>query len=292
MHLRMALKAKRAAICRTSSGRRALTVAIAVVTVLAAIGSGQAAEGGSTIRKHHRVSANAHKTPASPAASPESTPTPGLGDSSSNPEGGSVPSGGYTAAPAAAAAESTPAAEASPPQSTAIATPASRPSPVPVVSGDRAAADGQSPLKNFGLNADHGPIDIRSDSMDLDYKGNQITFKGHVHVKQSGTLLNSDTLQVTYGGNFHEMKEIVALGHVKMEQGGRWASGDRAVLDQLKHTVEMTGSPVIHDGQDSIAGDRILIYLESQKSVVEGARAVIFPRKSENRDNDHNDQGP
>ena len=56
-----------------------------------------------------------------------------------------------------------------------------------------------------------------------------------------------------------------------MTQGGRWATGQRAVLDEVKHTVEMTGQPVIHDGPDQVAGRRIIVYLDTEKSFVEGA---------------------
>ena len=56
----------------------------------------------------------------------------------------------------------------------------------------------------------------------------------------------------------------------------------------------MTGNPVIHDGPDQITGTKMLVYLDSQKSVVEGAaRAVIFPHKDKTRDNDEDERyGP
>jgi lipopolysaccharide export system protein LptA len=168
----------------------------------------------------------------------------------------------------------------------------------------------------MGFSTDNGPINIKSDSMDLDYKQNHVTFRGHVHAVQSGTTLVSDTLLVTYesnqndpasgkaadqakakpvggvdpkgGSDFagsNQIKEVTALGNVKIDQGGRYATGQKAVFNQTNRTVEMTGSPVIHDGPDQITGTKILIYLDTQKSVVEGAHAVIFPRKSENGDN-------
>ena len=177
-------------------------------------------------------------------------------------------------------------------------------------------ATSSNPFGAMGFSTDNGPINIKSDSMDLDYKQNHVTFRGHVHAVQSGTTLVSDTLSVTYmsnrndpssgGVNDHakaarvprtdpkgdpgsagtnQIKEVTALGHVKIDQGGRYATGDKAVFNQINHTVEMTGSPVVHDGPDQIAGTKILIYLDTQKSVVEGAHAVIFPRKSENGDN-------
>jgi lipopolysaccharide export system protein LptA len=177
-------------------------------------------------------------------------------------------------------------------------------------------ATSSNPFGAMGFSTDNGPINIKSDSMDLDYKQNHVTFRGHVHAVQSGTTLVSDTLAVTYMSNqkdpsngrvkdqvkpgrplrtdpkgdpgsagMNQIKEVTALGHVKIDQGGRYATGDKAVFNQINRTVEMTGSPVVHDGPDQIAGTKILIYLDTQKSVVEGAHAVIFPRKSENGDN-------
>jgi lipopolysaccharide transport protein LptA len=153
------------------------------------------------------------------------------------------------------------------------------------------AKGGVSPLQSLGLSSEGGPIDVRSDTLDLDYKAELVLYRGHVHATQGSSSLSSDTLQVLYKGDFHEVKEVIATGHVIVAQGGRWATGERAKLNQVDHTVEMTGYPVVHDGPDQVAGTRILIYLDSQKSVVEHAHAVIFPRKAENRDdqkpNDH-----
>lgn len=153
-------------------------------------------------------------------------------------------------------------------------------------STDSKSADNQGPFAGLQLSGEKGPIDIKSDALDLDYKASQVLFHGHVKAKQGTALLDSDTLRVSYGENFKQVKQIIAQGNVKITQGGRWATGEQAVLNQIERTVVMTGNPVVHDGPDQIAGDKITIYLDSQKSVVEGARAVIFPRSSETRDNE------
>lgn len=179
----------------------------------------------------------------------------------------------------ARSAEPSPAA----PASTAAKSPA-KPAAAPKRgSTSKAASDTKGGAQNspFGMmkfSADNGPIQIKADSLNLDYKNNTVEFTGTVHATQSGTTLTSKALKVIYGQKFGDIKQVIALGDVKMMQGGRWATGQRAVLDEVKHTVEMTGEPVIHDGPDSVAGRRIIIYLDTEKSVVEGASAVIFPR--------------
>ena len=137
--------------------------------------------------------------------------------------------------------------------------------------GDAKSGGENSPFGMMKFSADNGPIQIKADSLNLDYKNNSVEFKGTVHATQSGTTLTSKTLKVLYGAKFGEIKQVIALGDVKMTQGGRWATGQRAILDEVKHTVEMTGAPVIHDGPDSVAGRRIIIYLDTEKSYVEGA---------------------
>jgi lipopolysaccharide export system protein LptA len=150
---------------------------------------------------------------------------------------------------------------------------------------DKDSKDNDSPFSSLQFSGNKGPVDIKSDALDLDYKGNVVTFRGHVHAVQADATLTSDTLTVTYGKDFHEVQKMVANDNVRMSQGTRWATGDHAVLDQAKHTVTLTGSPVVHDGEDQVTGSKITVHLDTGKSEVEGARAVFFPKDKKTRDN-------
>jgi len=122
--------------------------------------------------------------------------------------------------------------------------------------------------------------------MSLDYEHHAIVWTGHVHANQANAQLSSDKLHVNYfDKDFKQMKDIVAEGNVRMSQGTRWATGDHGVMDQTKHTMVLTGSPVVHDGNDQITGSKITVYLDSGRSVVEGAHAVIFPHQGEEGEN-------
>ncbi len=126
------------------------------------------------------------------------------------------------------------------------------------------------------------PIDIKSDSMSLEYQNHSVLWAGHVHANQANAQLSSDNLRVNYlDKDFKEMKDMVADGNVRVSQGTRWATGDHGVFDQIKRTVVLTGSPVVHDGTDQITGRRITVFLDTGKSVVEGAHAVIFPHQGQ-----------
>lgn len=136
-----------------------------------------------------------------------------------------------------------------------------------------------------GLTSSKGPINIQSDTLSLDYKGKSVLFSGHVHAAQSGSQLSSDVLHVNYEQNFKDVKDLTADGNVRITQGARWATSDHAVMNQKSQTVVMTGNPVVHDGPDVITGDRITVHLDTGKSVVEHAHALIFPRQSQTPDN-------
>ncbi|MBV8450692.1 MAG: hypothetical protein JOZ29_00260 [Deltaproteobacteria bacterium] len=122
--------------------------------------------------------------------------------------------------------------------------------------------------------------------MALDYKQNAVRFSGHVHASQADGALTSNTLNVKYGKDFHEVQNLAADGNVHISQGARWCTSDHAVMDQRQHTVVLTGAPICHDARDQIAGTRITVHLDTGKSDVEGAKAVIFPQPSKTRDNE------
>jgi len=147
----------------------------------------------------------------------------------------------------------------------------------------QATAASNAPLSPFS--AGHGPIKITSDSLSLDYKNNAVVFSGHVHAVQSGSELTADILHVNYEKDFKEVKDMVADGNVRIVQGGRWVTSDHAIMDQKAQTVVMTGNPVAHDGQDQITGTKITTYLQTGKSVVDGASAIIYPKQSNSPDN-------
>jgi len=153
-------------------------------------------------------------------------------------------------------------------------------------SANASAGADEGPFSPFRYSANNGPVQIHSNSLNVDYKSRLVEFQGDVHATQSGTTLTSQTLKVIYGDKFNQVQKIIAVGNVKVVQGGRWVTGQQAVLDEVHHTLEMTGEPVIHDGPDKVAGNRIIVYLDSQKSFVEGASAMIFPRTTPNDTHD------
>jgi len=166
------------------------------------------------------------------------------------------------------------------------------------------ARTSSGPLGFGGLGKSKEPITVISDNLEYDYKKNVVVYRGSVQVTQGDLKLVSDTLTITLQndkqdgkpdpkpappaggtapGDNGRVQEIVALGNVRIDQGQRWAVGGRAVFDQGQRTLILTQDPVLHDGPSEVAGERVVVFLDEDRSVVEGGqkrvKAVLYPNE-------------
>ena len=152
-----------------------------------------------------------------------------------------------------------------------------------------------APLALPGVRKDQ-PITVSARTLEYDYKQNVVVYRGDVQAAQGDVQLHSDELTIrlvradagtnapvaapSLGGRV-QLREIIAVGNVRIDQGTRWATGGRAVFDQEKRVLLLTDDPVLHDGPNQITGERVVVYLDEDRSVVEGGekrvKAVLFP---------------
>jgi len=156
------------------------------------------------------------------------------------------------------------------------------PAPIP----GRADAGNPSLLSALSFSTRREPIAVTADALEFDYRSRLLTYKGRVEVTQGDIKLNANTLTIALQDQVDsQVKEVVAEGQVRVTQGARWATGGRAVFDQTRHTVVLSQNAVVHDGPNEVSGDRIIVYLDEQRSVVEGGsgrvKAVLFPSKDD-----------
>ena len=123
--------------------------------------------------------------------------------------------------------------------------------------------------KGFGFTASRAPIDITSDTVEMDQKKNTATFKGNVVAKQEDVTLYANTLLIIYDPDTKKLKEIIATGNVKVVQLDRRATGQKVTFDQDKNKVVLDGDAVVREGTNVIRGERITFYVEEERSVVE-----------------------
>ncbi len=154
------------------------------------------------------------------------------------------------------------------------------------VAAEDAKADsllsGDGLLESFSLSEDRGPVRIEAATLEFEYRTGKLTYAGGVNVTQADITLTSDKLTLKLDTeDMGRPKEIVAQGNVRIVNGQRIATGGRAVFDQKAQTITLSEAAVLRDGPNEVAGEKIVVFLDEQRSVVEGGadrvRAVLFP---------------
>jgi len=152
---------------------------------------------------------------------------------------------------------------------------------------DSKAASPEGMLSALSFTSGREPISISADGLEFDYKAHVLTYKGDVVATQGDMKLQSNTLTVTLAeGSDNQLREVTAVGNVRLSKGERTATAGRAVFDQANHTVVLSENAVLRDGPNEVRGERVVVYLEQSLSVVEGGNngnkrvtAHLFPPK-------------
>ena len=129
------------------------------------------------------------------------------------------------------------------------------------------------------------PLRITSQVLEADNKNMVILFKGNVLAKQGDLTIQADVARVLYekkeGGT--EIREIIASGNVKIYEGDRLATGNKAVLNYREQKIVLTEQPKVWQGKDMVSGEKITVFLNEDKSIVEGGpdrrvEVILYPK--------------
>lgn len=124
------------------------------------------------------------------------------------------------------------------------------------------------------------PIHIKSDRMEAMDKNGTVIFKGNVIAVKGDLTINADRLDVIYtekkekksgGRQRRVLKKIVATGHVKIVQGKKVGTGQKAIYDKQAEKLVLTGDAQVWEGSNRIKGNRITLYINEDRSVVESS---------------------
>lgn len=143
------------------------------------------------------------------------------------------------------------------------------------------------------------PIIVYSDTLELDQEKKIIAFEGEVRAQAEDVDINCQKMLVYYIGS-PENKEsnlkssridkIIALGNVvisRLESGT--ARAGKAIFYQNEGKVILTENPCVRQGPDFVEGQRIIIFLNENRSIAEGGetkrvKATIFPKVEKGRE--------
>jgi len=128
------------------------------------------------------------------------------------------------------------------------------------------------------------PIDVTADRVSADNARNMVTFEGNVVALQGDVTLYSDRIRAEYSREAGAIDRIEAEGSVRIVQEGREAHAARATFFNLEQRVVLSGGATLRQGQNTIKGETITIFLRENRSVVTGGKdggrvqAVINPK--------------
>ena len=132
------------------------------------------------------------------------------------------------------------------------------------------------------------PTRITSEKMEVDNKKNLIIFTGKVFVTKGRVEIRADKL-VLYPENKDvktknsskesnllgtgKMQKIIATGNVLLNQDRKkFATGDKLDFNDKSRIAILTGNAKAWEGKNQVIGDKIIMYLNEDKTIVHGAK--------------------
>ncbi len=118
------------------------------------------------------------------------------------------------------------------------------------------------------------PLDIDAERLVIQGKTNRAVFEGAVTVRRDDWTLTCDRLSVTYDPS-GRVKRLVATGSVRVVQGSRIVTADRAEFDNVREVLTLTGHPVITQEGNVVRGEVVVYDLARDEVRVEKVEATI-----------------
>lgn len=131
------------------------------------------------------------------------------------------------------------------------------------------------------------PVEITADRLDLTRSEGTALFTGDVLAIQGEMRLTAQSLLITYllepdGSIGEEIDTVEAEGNVLLVTPDEAAEGDVAVYSPRTNEVVMTGDVLLTQGGNTVAGERLVVDLETGIGEVQGrVRTVIQPATAE-----------
>ena len=132
------------------------------------------------------------------------------------------------------------------------------------------SASGQA-LKGHNSNA---PVDVQADRIEVQDRADRAIFSGNVRIEQQGLTMTAARLTVAYAngaGSGVEIQRLDATGGVTVKSATESARGDIAIYDLPRRLITMVGGVSLNQGGNEVRGGRLVIDLNTGRSVVDGS---------------------
>ncbi|GBE04114.1 MAG TPA: hypothetical protein ENH45_04360 [Nitrospirae bacterium] len=134
-------------------------------------------------------------------------------------------------------------------------------------------------FSTYGVSVSEGAekktITITSETLTTDNKSNTAIFEGSVIAKTTDITLYSDRMIVSYSDAENSIKEIHAIGHVKVLSKERVIFSEEASYFNKEEKIIFTGNPKAIEGNNVITGTQIIYFLQDDRTLIEGSRVIL-----------------
>jgi lipopolysaccharide export system protein LptA len=127
------------------------------------------------------------------------------------------------------------------------------------------------------------PTKITSQILEVDYENFVGTFEKDVVVTDPKGRMTADKIVVFFDSRGKEIKKIEAFGDVVIKLEGRESNSQKAIYTPEDGKIVLTGDPLVEEGKNIYAADRITIYRWEDRVIFEPKAKFILHKDDRNR---------
>jgi lipopolysaccharide export system protein LptA len=115
------------------------------------------------------------------------------------------------------------------------------------------------------------PIDITADRLEFDYGKGLLKYEGNVRVEHAGATISARQLEISFEPEGkRSLRKITARGGVEVLHEKESARGELAEYDPRAATIVLSQNARLGSGPNSLAGEKVMVYLNEKRAVVLG----------------------
>jgi len=114
--------------------------------------------------------------------------------------------------------------------------------------------------------ASAGTVQIEAGAMTLYHKTSQVIFSKQVHLTRDDFELYCDRLVAYYTDK--DLDHADAFGHIRLRHGKAKGTADKAVLNQAKGILTLSGNAVLEQDGNRVEGEKIVHDMNKNQTVV------------------------
>ncbi len=124
------------------------------------------------------------------------------------------------------------------------------------------------------IKEDKSPVEIKAKRLKIENQNKKATFSEDVIAIRSNMKMTCDKL-IAYYNDSGNIDKFECIGNVNLKRGEKMATSDKAVYDNTKSLITMTGNPYYSDSENRFWGDVVEYDLNSDEVNVKNIKAVI-----------------